>query len=49
MLLVFFNTDEILLHKFIPQGYATNQYFNSDVPLHLWTVIKGKYNDKCYN
>jgi len=48
MLLVFCNTDDILLNKFIPQGHATNQYFSSDVPLHMWEVIKGKYYDKCY-
>jgi len=49
MLVVFCNTDDILLHKFIPQGHSTNQYFNSDATLHLWEVIKGKYYDKCYN
>ena len=28
-LVVFCNTDDILLHKFIPQGHDTNQYFSS--------------------
>ena len=48
MLVVFCNTDDILLHKFIPQGHSTNQYFSIDVPLRLLEVIKGKYY-KCYN